>query len=129
MKRIFKTIALAMTSVLLLSSCGVVRKQDQFVLSTFFAVGGSADKQQYTKMLTLTKESGINLIELTFLSGQALDTALQVCEEIKLNNIAQDLTQYSGFGDQAPPFTDQIAEQTVQNLQKYQYNIGFFVWD
>ena len=98
MKRIFKTIALAMTSVLLLSSCGVVRKQDQFVLSTFFAVGGSADKQQYTKMLTLTKESGINLVELTFLSGQALDTALQVCEEIKLNNIAQDLTQYSGFG-------------------------------
>lgn len=98
MKRIFKTITLAMTSVLLLSSCGVVRKQDQFVLSTFFAVGGSADKQQYTKMLTLTKESGINLVELTFLSGQALDTALQVCEEIKLNNIAQDLTQYSGFG-------------------------------
>lgn len=98
MKRIFKTITLAMASVLLLSSCGVVRKQDQFVLSTFFAVGGSADKQQYTKMLTLTKESGINLVELTFLSGQALDTALQVCEEIKLNNIAQDLTQYSGFG-------------------------------
>ena len=98
MKRIFKTITLAMTSVLLLSSCGVVRKQDQFVLSTFFAVGGSADKQQYTKMLTLTKESGINLVELTFLSGQALDTALQVCEEIKLNNMAQDLTQYSGFG-------------------------------
>lgn len=98
MKRIFKTIALAMTSVLLLSSCGVVRKQDQFVLSTFFAVGGSADKQQYTKMLTLTKESGINLVELTFLSGQALDTALQVCEEIQLYNIAQDLTQYSGFG-------------------------------
>lgn len=129
MKRIFKTITLAMTSVLLLSSCGVVRKQDQFVLSTFFAVGGSADKQQYTKMLTLTKESGINLVALTFLSGQALDTALQVCEEIQLNNIAQDLTQYSGFGDQAPPFTDQIAEQTVQNLQKYQYNIGFYVWD
>ena len=99
MKRIFKTITLAMTSVLLLSSCGVVRKQDQFVLSTFLAVGGSADKQQYTKMLTLTKESGINLVELTFLSGQALDTALQVCEKIKLNNIAQDLTQYSGFGD------------------------------
>ena len=73
MKRIFKTITLATTSVLLLSSCGVVRKQDQFVLSTFFAVGGSADKQQYTKMLTLTKESGINLVELTFLSGQALD--------------------------------------------------------
>lgn len=98
MKRIFKTITLAMTSVLLLSSCGVVRKQDQFVLSTFFAVGGSADKQQYTKMLTLTKESGINLVELTFLSGQALDTALQVCEEIQPYNIAQDLTQYSGFG-------------------------------
>lgn len=98
MKRIFKTITLAMASVLLLSSCGVVRKQDQFVLSTFFAVGGSADKQQYTKMLTLTKESGINLVELTFLSGQALDTALQVCEEIQLYNIAQDLTQYSGFG-------------------------------
>ena len=32
----------------------------------------------HTKMLTLTKECGINLVELTFLSGQALDTALQV---------------------------------------------------
>lgn len=129
MKHFKKCMALLLTSLLFLSSCGVVKKQNQFVLSTFFAVGGSANKELYTKMLRLTKESGINLVELTFSSGQALTTALDVCEQLQLHNLAQDLTQFSGFGSQAPAFTDEIAQQTVQLLQQYQYNTGFYIWD
>ena len=129
MKHLKRCMALLLTSLLFLSSCGVVKKQNQFVLSSFFAVGGSANKELYTKMLRLTKESGINLVELTFSSGQALTTALDVCEQLQLHNLAQDLTQFSGFGSQAPAFTDEIARQTVQLLQQYQYNAGFYIWD
>lgn len=130
--KFLKRIALIFMGVLfLLPGCSVERKQDKFVLSTFFAVGGSGDEAAYEKALKLTKDSGINLVEFTWLTdGNAIMAAVRACERLQLNNLVQHLGVYSGFADQIlPSFTDPIGALTVKRFQDYKYNVGFYVWD
>lgn len=104
-------------------------EQDSFVLSSFFTVGGSGDKNQYRSSLKLHKEAGLNLVELTFLSKGALLAALDVCEELQIPSIAQDLDNINGVGKTVPSFTESEVKAYVEELSRYRYLEGYFVWD
>ena len=103
-------------------------EQQSFVLSSFFTVGGSGDRNQYRSSLRLHKEAGLNLVELTFLSKGALLAALDVCEELQLPSIAQDQS-INGVGKNAPAFTDSQIRRYVEELSRYRYLEGYYVWD
>lgn len=103
--------------------------QTEFVLSTFFALPGSGDTAIYRKILTQTKEAGINLVELTFLSRQALIPALDVAEAQGVKTLAQDLASFSGFQTAAPPFTEDTVINNVSWLNNYDMLEGYYVWD
>lgn len=103
--------------------------QSEFVLSTFFALPGSGDTAIYRKILTQTKEAGINLVELTFLSRLALIPALDVAEAQGVKTLAQDLASFSGFQTAAPPFTEDTVINNVSWLNNYNMLEGYYVWD
>ena len=102
-------------------------KQRGFVLSAFNAL--NADTTQYKKVLTLTKNSGIDLVELTFLSRENLNSALKIAEEVGVKVLAQDLTSFCGRGSEIPAFTEGSVAKEVNFLRKYKMLEGYYVWD
>lgn len=119
------------TDLLLVDNLGLVRRweQESFVLSTFFAVGGSNNRNQYEDWLSKTKAAGIDQVELTFLPRAALLTALEACETVGLRAIAQDSTAVGGIGGVCPAFTEQAVQDYVELLAGYDCLEGYFVWD
>ncbi|CAL1520170.1 hypothetical protein [Chitinophaga sp. MM2321] len=103
--------------------------QNEFMLSTFFALPGSGDTAVYRKILTYTKESGINLVELTFLSRAALIPALDVAENVGVKTLVEDLSSFSGFQTTAPSFTEDTVINTVNWLNNYPMVEGYYLWD
>ena len=105
-----------------------VWKQKSFVLSSFFAVGGGG-KIQNRNWLAKTKEAGINMVELTFLSRSLLKSAVEACEMLKLPCIIQDLDANGGIGRDYPGFTEQSVKEFVDEYKEYSCVEGYYVWD
>lgn len=103
-------------------------RQGNFILSSFFAVGGSGSRIQYRSWLSRTQAAGIDMIELTFLPRSALLTAVEVCEELQLSCIVQDLDQAGGIGGKYQ-FTEAAVKSFTELMQPYQCVEGYFVWD
>ncbi|WP_353197554.1 hypothetical protein [Parapedobacter defluvii] len=103
--------------------------QKEFVLSTFFAVPGSADANQYRRILTHTKNAGINLVELPFISPEALLVALNVAEEVGIQTLAQNTQIYSGISGDGPVLSEQKLADEVKFLQRFSTMEGYYVWD
>ncbi len=103
-------------------------RQENFILSSFFAVGGSGSRIQYRSWLSRTKAAGIDIVELTFLPRSALLTAVEVCEELQLSCIVQDLDQAGGIGGNYQ-FTEEAVQSFTELMQPYQCVEGYFVWD
>lgn len=106
---------------------GFIWKQRGFILSTFNAL--NSDTAQYKKVLTLTKNSGIDLIELTFLSRENLNSALKIAEGVGVKVIAQDLASFCGRGSEIPALTEESVAKEVNLLRKYKMLEGYYVWD
>ncbi|CAL1520171.1 hypothetical protein [Chitinophaga sp. MM2321] len=104
-----------------------VWKQREFVLSTFHAVGG--DTTLYRKILTQTKDAGINLVELSFLSTDNLYAAMRAAEDVGVKVLAEDLSHISGVGDKVPSFTEETVAQNVSQMKKFTMLEGYYAWD
>ena len=104
-------------------------KQKAFVLSTFFAVPGSGDANQYRRILTLTKNAGINMVELPFISPDALLVALNVAEEVGIKTLAQNTQLYSGISGEGPVIDESKLADEVKFLQRFSTMEGYYVWD
>ena len=102
-------------------------KQREFILSTFNAL--NSDTAQYKKVLTLTKNSGIDLIELTYLSRENLNSALKIADEVGVKILAQDLASFCGRGSEIPALTEETVAKEVDLLRKYKMLEGYYVWD
>jgi hypothetical protein len=102
-------------------------QQREFILSTFHAVGG--DTTIYEKILTQTKESGINLVELSFLSPDKLWAAMRAAEAVGVKVLAEDLSTISGVGDKFPAFTEETVKNTVAQLKGFKMLEGYYIWD
>ena len=102
-------------------------KQRGFILSTFNAL--NSDTSQYKKALTLTKNSGIDLIELTYLSRENLNSALKIAEKVGVKVLAQDLASFCGRGSEIPAFTEESVAKEVNLLRKYEMLEGYYIWD
>lgn len=102
-------------------------QQREFILSTFHAVGG--DTTTYEKILTQTKESGINLVELSFLSPDKLWAAMRAAEAVGVKVLAEDLSTISGVGDKFPAFTEETVRNTVEQLKRFKMLEGYYIWD
>lgn len=103
--------------------------QSEFTLSTFFAIPGSGDTAIYRKIFSLTKESGINLVELAFLPRAVLKPALDMAELTGVRILAQDLASFSGFQTSVPVFTEETIINNVSWMDHYRMLEGYYVWD
>lgn len=102
-------------------------QQREFILSTFHAVGG--DTTIYKKVLTATKESGINLVELTFLSPDKVMAGMRAAEEVGVKVLAEDMSTISGVGDKFPAFQEETVRNTIQQLKGFKMLEGYYIWD
>lgn len=104
--------------------------QKEFVLSTFFALGGSGDKVAYEKILSQTWDAGITHVETSFLNGATLRAALDVAETIGIKVLAQDLTKFSGMVNTPPPgYTQTSVTNEINSLKTYKNLYGYYIYD
>lgn len=103
--------------------------QKEFVLSTFFALPGSGDPNLYRRILTDTKNAGINLVEIPFIAPSALMVALNVAEEVGVKVLAQNQEIYSGIGGESPVINKDLIEKEVNLLNRFKMLEGYYVWD
>ncbi|RZM22819.1 MAG: hypothetical protein EOO88_28210 [Pedobacter sp.] len=106
-----------------------VWKQTEFILSSFFALPGSGNATDYRKILNRTKAAGLNRVELTFLSKEALEIALNVAEEVGMRTIVQDTKSFSGVADASPALIKSEIVARVEYLKRFSMLDGYFVWD
>lgn len=104
-------------------------KQSGFILSTFRALNG--DPTMDKKALSQTKDAGIDLVEVTWLSSTVkLNAALKTAEDVGIKLIVQDLSTFSAFQNSIiPPFTEETVAKSVLLLKKYKMLEGYYVWD
>lgn len=130
----------ALVTAALFSVCVVGHAADQttqkpwvqkgFVLSTFNVL--NSDTTKYKQALTLTKESGIDLVELTFLSRDDLNVAIKVAEGVGVKVLAQDLASFSGRGNEKGerrPLTEESIIKEIGLLKKSKALAGYYLWD
>ena len=104
-------------------------KQKQFYLSTFRAVERDKFSDVYEKSIRAHKEAGINLIENAILATTDLIRALDACEKVGIDCLAQDISAFSGMGENYPLNNDEMLTDIVMQYNKYKRMVGYFVWD
>ena len=105
-------------------------KQDEFILSTFMALDGSADIEKYKDILTKTKDAGFNLVENAWLSYDAAKAAAVAAQEVNIDILIQNLGKFSGF--QGAILDDCTVEDIVNSIEEFKNNknvIGYYIWD
>lgn len=102
-------------------------RQQEFILSTFHALGG--DTARYDDLLTKTRDAGINLVELTFLSPEQLAAALRAAERAGVQVLAEDLSSISGIADKYPAFSEETVRDAVNALKGSPALAGYYIWD
>ncbi len=104
-------------------------KQKQFYLSTFRAVERDKFSDVYEKSIRAHKEAGINLIENAILATTDLIRALDACEKVGIDCLSQDISAFSGMGENYPLNNDEMLTDIVMQYNKYKRMVGYFVWD
>ena len=104
-------------------------KQTKFYLSTFNATAQNQMDDVYRRCLTANKEAGINLIENAIMSTQDLETCMDICEELGLDFLAQDLSRFSGIGGRYPTNNADTFNNVVEKYARYKHMVGYFLWD
>lgn len=103
-------------------------KQERFIISSFRAVTDNID--YHKRALTLNKEAGIDLVELTFIGIEAVDAAVRAAEEVEIYVMPQDFTTFSGFQDvNVPVFTEASVLERINTLKNYKMVYGYYIWD
>ncbi len=104
-------------------------KQTKFYLSTFNATGQNKSEEVYRRALVANKEAGINLIENSIMNTQNLITCMDICEELELDFLAQDISQFSGMGTSYPANNPDMLYNIVERYSHYEHMVGYFLWD
>ncbi|MHB1452594.1 MAG: hypothetical protein ACYCYM_01390 [Saccharofermentanales bacterium] len=104
-------------------------KQKEFYLSSFRAAERDKSYEAYKRGLLAHKEAGINLIENAILATTDMYEVLDVCEEIGLNCLAQDISSFSGMGSNYPLNNDDMMLDFILTLSQYKSLIGYYLWD
>ena len=113
-------------------------KQPRFFISTFKALphdAGGLERpytlEDYRRIVRLTREAGIDLIENAIMSRAEGALAAQACELEGVSYLVQNITGdmgYSGIGDQCHATEEGVA-QIVSEQKNNRYLEGYFVWD
>lgn len=104
-------------------------KQMKFYLSTFNATAQNKSEEAYRRALIANKEAGINLIENSIMDTQDLITCMDICEELELDFLAQDISQFSGMGTKYPTNNPEMLYNIVERYSHYRHLVGYFLWD
>jgi len=109
-------------------------QQNQFFISTVRAVPWHDvyTIDDYRAVYQATKEAGFNLIENGIMPRTRMLDALDVCEELQIKCMAQNITNDNGFsGSQGdyPPFTEASIQSVVNELKDYTMLEGYYIWD
>lgn len=136
MKKNTKTLLSVLLCIFLLFGCGKKTlespsetwKQDKFIISSFRAVTSNTDYQK--RALTLNKEAGIDLVELTFIESTAVDAAVRAAEEVGIFVMPQDFNTFSGFQDvNVPKVTEGFVKERINSLKNFKMVYGYYIWD
>ena len=104
-----------------------VWRQDNFILSTFSAVG-----QNMRGILQTCADAGFNLIETGGATHEQAEEAIRICEELQLDLILQDNSLYGGMQkrqmDRAQ-LSASDARQICDRIRPWRHVIGYYIWD
>lgn len=103
--------------------------QKKFYLSTFRAVALSKLPEVYEKSMAAHKEAGFNLAENAILSTEDMFNAVEACEKVGLECMAQDISTFSGMGSKYPINNDDMLLDMILQLCGYKSLMGYFIWD
>ncbi len=104
-------------------------QQEQFVLSTFHAVPADAG-DELPAILNACKEAGLTHVETAFSARPAILRALDICDEIGLKVIVQDLGSLSGFQDRTTSAaTPETVAEAVKTYGAHRSVDGYYIWD
>ena len=102
-------------------------RQDNFVLSTFSAVG-----KNMRGILQTCADAGFNLIETGGATHEQAEEAVRVCEELQLDLILQDNSLWGGMQkrqmDRAA-LTESDARRICDRIRPWRHVIGYYIWD
>lgn len=113
-----------------------VWRQNDFVFSTFSPASidfhnEDPDSREKTRRAVKTcAEAGFNLLELGWARPDVSEAAVEMCEEIGIDIIYQNLRLFGGMqGNVWEKNVDDNIVSCVNRFRHYRHVIGFYVWD
>ena len=103
-----------------------VWKQKDFILSSFQGKG-----KNLRNAVMNWKESGLTCVELGWASHEEAWTVANLCEEIGLDLIFQDFSEFGGMQEwhREDVRSETMAKDIADKIRPYKRTIGYYVWD
>lgn len=113
-----------------------VWKQDNFVFSTFspasldFHNEDPESREKTRQAVKTCAEAGFNMLELGWARPDVSEAAVEMCEEIGIDIIYQNLRQFGGMQENVwETNVEENIASCVDRFRSYRHVIGFYVWD
>ena len=110
-------------------------KQDNFVLSTFspglLKLDDESDENNeiMRRSVRTCYNAGFNLLELGWASPQRAKAAVQMCEQLGIGVIYQNLKRYGGMGSKNVFCETNDLLGSMEQMRRWKSVIGYYIWD